>query len=85
MKKTITLILLFSIKPLIGQNYNGAGYSFTQEILKELDTHKQNYIASWKLFFFGEYSKALEIWDKDEKESIPLSKKKLDILIRSKQ
>lgn len=77
MKKTITLVLLFSIKPLIGQNYYGPSYSFTQEILKELDTHKQNYVASWKLSFIGEYSKALEIWDKDEMKSFTLSEKEI--------
>ena len=75
MKKTIAFILLFSIKSLFGQKFYGPSYSFTQEILKELDTHKQNYDASWKLSFIGEYSKALEIWDKDERESNTLSEK----------
>jgi hypothetical protein len=78
MKKTIAFILLFSIKPLIGQNYYGPSYSFTQDILKELETHKQNDVASWKLSFIGEYSKAIEIWDKDKMESTSLSREGIE-------
>lgn len=77
MKKTITIILLLTVEPLFCQNYFGPSYSFSHEILKQLDTHKQNFNASWKLSFIGEYSKAMEIWDKDERERIALSEKEI--------
>lgn len=69
--QTIYLLLLFSIS--FGQDPIDPKYKFSDDILEKLSKDTLNFKAAWDLSFIGEYQKAMEIWDRDERRptSIP--------------
>lgn len=71
MKKTLrqTIYILLSFSTSFGQDPFDPKYKFSDDILVKLSKDTLNFKAAWDLSFIGEYQKALEIWDRDERKS----------------
>lgn len=80
MKKTLrqTIYLLLSFSTTFGQDPFDPKYKFSDDILVKLSKDTLNFKAAWDLSFIGEYQKALEIWDRNERKSPSIPQSYID-------